>query len=191
MGVDVIFSSFLLVAATEMGDKTQLLAFVLASRFRNPRAVLLGIFVATILNHLLAAFVGNWVSLALPKEYLKWILGGSFILFAVWILIPDQDDEENSSSRFGAFLTTLVAFFLAEMGDKTQLSTVALAAKYQEVVLVTIGTTLGMMFSDGLAVIFGEKLTEKISMKWIRIFSASLFVIFGLTILFGFELGFS
>lgn len=180
-----IINSFLLVAATEMGDKTQLLAFVLASRFRKPYAVLSGILVATVLNHLLAALFGSWVSQAIPREYLKWILAGIFIAFAIWILIPDKDESENSPSKFGAFLTTLITFFLAEMGDKTQLSTVALAAKYDSVIYVTIGTTAGMMFSDGLAVIFGEKLTEKISMKWIRIGSSILFVIFGIGILVG------
>lgn len=183
--MEAILNSFLLVAATEMGDKTQLLAFVLATRFRNPWAVLSGIFVATVLNHLLAASVGSWVSSVIPALFLKWILGGIFIAFAIWILIPDQDDSENSESKYGAFLTTLVTFFLAEMGDKTQLSTVALAAKYDNILIVTLGTTLGMMFSDGLAVVFGEKLTEKISMKYVRYFSSGLFVIFGLGIIFG------
>ncbi len=184
--MEAILNSFLLVAATEMGDKTQLLAFVLATRFRNPWAVLSGIFVATILNHLLAASVGSWVASVIPALYMKWILGGIFIAFAIWILIPDKDDSEGSESKYGAFLTTLVTFFLAEMGDKTQLSTVALAAKYDNIVLVTIGTTLGMMFSDGLAVVFGEKLTEKISMKYVRYFSSALFIIFGLGIIVGF-----
>lgn len=183
--MEAILNSFLLVAATEMGDKTQLLAFVLATRFRNPWAVLSGIFVATVLNHLLAALFGSWVSQAIPTNYLKWILGGTFIAFAVWILIPDKDEDQKDHGRFGAFLTTLITFFLAEMGDKTQLSTVALAAKYDSIIRVTIGTTVGMMFSDGLAVIFGEKLTEKISMKWIRIFSAVLFVAFGIGIIIG------
>jgi putative Ca2+/H+ antiporter (TMEM165/GDT1 family) len=184
--MEAILNSFLLVAATEMGDKTQLLAFVLATRFRNPWAVLSGIFVATVLNHLLAALFGSWVSQAIPANYLKWILGGTFFIFAVWILIPDKDEDQKDNGRYGAFLTTLITFFLAEMGDKTQLSTVALAAKYDSILRVTIGTTIGMMFSDGLAVIFGEKLTEKISMKWIRIFSAVLFVAFGIGIIIGF-----
>lgn len=180
-----IFNSFLLVAATEMGDKTQLLAFVLATRFRNPWAVLSGIFVATILNHLLAALFGSWVSQAIPQNYLKWILGGSFIVFAIWILIPDKDDGKEHHGRFGAFVTTLIAFFLAEMGDKTQLSTVVLAAKYDSIIRVTFGTTMGMMFSDGLAVIFGKAITEKISMKWIRVGSALMFVAFGVGMIVG------
>lgn len=181
--MEAIFNSFLLVAATEMGDKTQLLAFVLASRFKNPVAVLAGIFVATVLNHLLAAFFGQWIATQISAQMLKWILAATFFAFAAWILIPDKDEEGPKDSKFGAFLTTVVTFFLAEMGDKTQLSTVALAANYSSVLLVTIGTTLGMMFSDGLAVLFGEKLTQKISMKWIRYFSATLFFGFGFFIL--------
>jgi putative Ca2+/H+ antiporter (TMEM165/GDT1 family) len=180
-----ILNSFLLVAATEMGDKTQLLAFVLASRFRKPWAVMSGILVATILNHALAASLGNLVSQAISPQVLRWILGGTFIAFAVWVLVPDQEDSQKGEGRFGAFLTTLVAFFLAEMGDKTQLSTVALAAQYQDVFLVTVGTTLGMLFSDGLAVAFGERLTQRISLTWVRRISAGLFVGFGIAILLG------
>lgn len=184
--MEAIFKSFLLVAASEMGDKTQLLAFVLASRFKNVWAILSGIFVATVLNHALAASFGSWVSQKIDPLYLKWILGGTFIAFALWILIPDRDDGSQRSNRYGAFLTTLVTFFFAEMGDKTQLATVALAARYQNLVLVTLGTTMGMMFSDGLAVFFGEKITQKISMKWVRVFASFLFFWFGLGILFGF-----
>lgn len=184
--METIIHSFLLVASTEMGDKTQLLAFVLATRFRKPWAIMAGIFVATVLNHFMAASLGSWVSQAIPRPILKWILGSIFIFFAAWILIPDKDDDKKDESRFGAFLTTLVTFFLAEMGDKTQLSTVALAAKFDSITLVTIGTTIGMLFSDGLAVVFGEKLTEKISMKWVRIFASVLFVIFGVAIVIGY-----
>jgi putative Ca2+/H+ antiporter (TMEM165/GDT1 family) len=184
--MEAIWKSFLLVAATEMGDKTQLLAFVLATRFRNPIAVLSGIFVATIFNHLLASYFGSWVSEQVPPHIMKWVLGATFIAFAAWILIPDKDDDKEKDHKYGAFVTTLITFFLAEMGDKTQLSTVALAAHYDSVVRVTMGTTIGMMFSDGLAVIFGEKINQMIPMKWIRIFSAVLFVIFGLGIILGF-----
>lgn len=181
--MEIIFNSFLLVAATEMGDKTQLLAFVLATKFRKPWAIMAGILVATVLNHFIAASFGSWVSQVLPPSYLKWILASTFIIFALWILIPDKDDGSDKDSRFGAFITTLVAFFLAEMGDKTQLSTVALAARFDSVTLVTVGTTLGMMFSDGLAVVFGESITQKISMKWIRRFAAALFLAFAIGIL--------
>lgn len=181
--LEAIFNSFLLVAATEMGDKTQLLAFILASRFRNPWAVLSGIFVATVLNHFLAAIFGSFIASLVSPQVLKWILGGIFLVFAIWVLIPDKDDSEAGKSHYGAFWTTVITFFLAEMGDKTQLSTVALAAQYKDVWLVTTGTTLGMMFSDGLAVVFGEKLTQKIPLSWMRRFSAILFVGFGIAII--------
>lgn len=181
-----VFNSFLLIAAAEMGDKTQLLAFVLASRFRKPWTILCGILLATILNHFMAALFGNLISQMVPQFYLKWILGFIFIVFALWILIPDKDEELNHKKRFGAFLTTLIAFFLAEMGDKTQLSTVALAAKYNSIYTVTFGTTLGMIFSDGIAVFLGEKFTHKISMRWVRIISSLLFIIFGVVIILGF-----
>ena len=181
--MEAIIQSFFLVAVTEMGDKTQLLAFVLATRFRNPWAVLAGIFTATVLNHLLATLFGSWIAQQFSPEVLKWALALTFIGFGAWVLIPDKDEEVQQSHRFGAFLTTTFLFFIAEMGDKTQLSTVALAAQHKEVLLVTIGTTMGMMFSDGLAVIFGEKLTQKISMKWIRVFCAVMFVAFGAVVL--------
>jgi putative Ca2+/H+ antiporter (TMEM165/GDT1 family) len=161
------------------------LAFVLASRFRRPWTIMAGIFVATVANHFLAASLGTWVSQAVSPEVLKWSLGATFFVFAVWVLVPDKDESEDHGSRFGAFLTTTITFFLAEMGDKTQLSTVALAAKYDSVIRVTVGTTLGMLFSDGLAVFFGEKLTERVSMKWIRLVSAVLFFAFGIGILIG------
>jgi putative Ca2+/H+ antiporter (TMEM165/GDT1 family) len=183
--LEAILNSFLLVAVTEMGDKTQLLAFILASRFRKPWAIFAGILVATILNHLLAASAGTWIAKEVPAEYLKWILGLLFIAFAGWILIPDQEEGPQEESKYGAFLTTVITFFLAEMGDKTQLSTVALAAKYQNIYLVTFGTTLGMMFSDGLAVFFGDKITQIVPMKWVRIFACALFVVFGLAIIVG------
>ncbi len=181
--MSALINSFLLVAATEMGDKTQLLAFILTSRFKSPIAVLSGIFVATVLNHLLATVFGAWISQQVAPHVLKYVLAATFIGFAVWILFPDKHEEEKQSYRFGAFVTTVIAFFLAEMGDKTQLSTVALAARYNSVAMVTVGTTMGMMFSDGLAVILGERLTTKIPMKWIRIFSATLFVVFGVAII--------
>jgi len=182
--MEAILNSFLLVAATEMGDKTQLLAFVLATRFHRPWSVMAGIFVATVANHFVAAAFGSWAAGLVAPETLRWILALVFFAFAAWVLIPDTHEDGESTSKYGAFITTVIAFFLAEMGDKTQLSTVALAARYDSLLSVTVGTTLGMMFSDGLAVMFGEKLHEKISMKWVRRGSAFLFVIFGLLILF-------
>lgn len=184
--MDAIWNSFLLVAATEMGDKTQLLALVLTTQFRKPWAIMAGIFFATVLNHGLASYVGSWVVSVLPENYIKWILGAIFFAFAAWILLPDKDSGLDKQSRYGAFLTTLVVFFLAEMGDKTQLSTVALAAKFDSVLFVTIGTTLGMLFSDGLAVAFGERFTERVPMKWVRIIASVLFVVFGLAIIYGY-----
>ena len=184
--MEIILKSFLLVAATEMGDKTQILAFVLASRFKKPWTVFFGIFVATVLNHLLASSLGTMVAHAVSPILLKWILAAVFFGFAGWILIPDKDEEKEGGHRFGAFITTVITFFIAEMGDKTQLSTVALAAKFQNIALVTTGTTLGMMASDGLAVFFGEKLAERVSLKWARVFAAILFVGFGVGILLEF-----
>lgn len=181
--MEAIFNSFFLVAATEMGDKTQLLALVLASKFKKPWHVMAGIFVATVFNHALAAWAGEWISKTVPSQYLTWALALTFFGFALWILIPDKDDSNEDNMKWGAFWTTTVLFFFAEIGDKTQLSTVALAARYQSLTLVTIGTTLGMLFSDGLAVVFGDKLTQKISMKWINYASSVLYMLFGVGIL--------
>ncbi|NUN04624.1 MAG: TMEM165/GDT1 family protein [Bdellovibrio sp.] len=181
--MEAILNSFFLVAATEMGDKTQLLALVLATRFKKPWHVMAGIFVATVLNHALAAWLGNWISAQVPTHYMNWALAIIFFGFALWILIPDKDDSNTDNMRWGAFWTTTVLFFFAEIGDKTQLSTVALAAKYHDLFLVTFGTTLGMMFADGLAVVFGEKLTAKIPMRWIHYASSALYVAFGVGVL--------
>lgn len=178
--MEVVFNSFLLVALSEMGDKTQLLAFVLAARFKKPWTVFWGIFVATLLNHALAAYAGQWISQLIPPFYLKWGLALTFFAFAAWVLIPDKADDEVKTYGMGAFLTTTVVFFLAEMGDKTQLATIALAARYQDLVSVTIGTTLGMMLTNGLAVFFGEKLAQRISMTWMHRFAAVFFIVFGI-----------
>lgn len=183
--MEAVFNSFLLVAVSEMGDKTQLLAFVLASRFRKPWAIVAGIFVATILNHLLAAGLGSFVAVQINPETLKHILAAVFIGFGLWILLPDKDDENPRLGPWGAFLTTAVAFFIAEMGDKTQLATVALGARYGDLLAVTLGSTLGMMLADGLAVFFGEKISNKISMKILRRIACLLFILFGIFILLG------
>ena len=175
----VIFSSFVLVALSEMGDKTQLLALSLALRFKRPWLILLGILTATLLNHSLASFFGTWISSHLNQNVLGAILGLSFIAFGIWTLKPDSLKKQKYSG-YGPYLTTVSLFFLAEMGDKTQLATIALAAKYQSIVLVTLGTTLGMLFTDGLAVFLGKKLAEKIEFKWIRRVAAAVFIIFGL-----------
>lgn len=183
--MEAALNSFLLVFASEMGDKTQLLALVLASKFKKPWTIMGGILAATLLNHALASWAGGWLSSLVSPQILTWTLAGTFLAFAVWILIPDKDEDLKEGGRFGAFLTTLVAFFMAEMGDKTQLATVALGAKYSSPFVVTAGTTVGMLASDGLAVFFGQKLTERISMKWVRRFASFLFAVFGLAVLFG------
>jgi putative Ca2+/H+ antiporter (TMEM165/GDT1 family) len=184
--MESIFNSFILVFISEMGDKTQLLALVLAAKFRKPLPIMLGIFVATILNHALASYVGSFITNYISAEILKWLLSATFIGFGIWILIPDKDEGFEDKHRWGPFLTTTVAFFIAEMGDKTQLATVALGAKYAAPVAVTIGTTIGMLGADGLAVFFGHKFTNKIPMTLVNRIASALFVLFGLAILVGF-----
>jgi len=178
--MEAIIGSFILVAASEMGDKTQLLAFSLASRFRKPWVVLAGILVSTLANHALAASVGGLVSHHVPPRVMAGILAVLFIAFGLWTLKPDTLEDTQSPARFGPFVTTVVLFFLAEMGDKTQLATVVMAARYQSVSLVTIGTTLGMMAANGPAVFLGDKLAAKVQMKWVRWAAASLFFLFGI-----------
>lgn len=153
--IQTVLGSFLLVAVSEMGDKTQLLSFALAARFKSPWKVMAGIAVATLLNHGLASTLGQWVSRHASPGIMAVVLAASFIGFGLWTLKPDTLDDGGSSGRFGPFITTTVLFFLAEMGDKTQLATVALAARYQSASLVTLGTTAGMLFTDGLAVFLG------------------------------------
>jgi putative Ca2+/H+ antiporter (TMEM165/GDT1 family) len=180
MSLEIIASSFLLVAASEMGDKTQLLAFSLATRYRRPWTILAGILVATVLNHGLASGAGSWIASEVPPRLLAGLLAVTFIAFGLWTLRPDTLEEGRGPERFGPFVTTVVLFFLAEMGDKTQLATVALAARFGSVVLVTVGTTLGMLAADGLAVFAGERLAERIPMAWLRRAAAALFLLFGL-----------
>ena len=181
--MEAVIQSFFLVLISEMGDKTQLLALVLATRFKKPWTIMAGILVATLLNHGFASWAGVWVSTMISPIYLRWILAAIFFAFALWILVPDKDEELKENQKYGAFLTTVVTFFLAEMGDKTQLATIALGARFASPILVTMGTTLGMLIADGLVVFFGEKLTAKIPMKWIRIFACVLFAVFGILII--------
>lgn len=178
--------SFLLVLASEMGDKTQLLALLLAARFQKPWTIMLGILAATLINHAMASWAGMYLAGLVDPTLLRWALAVTFFGFAAWVLIPDKDEGLASGSRTGAFMTTLIAFFLAEMGDKTQLATVALGAKFAAPVAVTFGTTMGMLVADGLAVFFGRQLTARVSMTWIRRVAAALFFIFGVCILVGF-----
>jgi Ca2+/H+ antiporter, TMEM165/GDT1 family len=170
------------VALAEMGDKTQLLSLVLAARFRRPWPIVLGIFAATVVNHALAGAVGNWVTHTLGPELLRWILGGSFIAMALWMLIPDKLDEDElpKTSRFGVFGTTLIAFFLAEMGDKTQIATVVLAARYADAYAwVVLGTTLGMMLANAPVVWLGERIVKRVPIKLVHGVSAALFMLLG------------
>jgi putative Ca2+/H+ antiporter (TMEM165/GDT1 family) len=181
--LEVVWKSFLLVTATEMGDKTQLLALVLTARFRKPWVIMAGILAATILNHGLAAYAGQWVSRLLDPNTLKWVLALTFMAFAIWVLVPDKDDEKIHSSSTSAFFVTLASFFMAEMGDKTQLATVALAARFGDILWVTVGTTLGMLVADGLAVFLGERITKVIPMKQMRWIASGLFMLSGILIL--------
>ncbi len=163
-----------------MGDKTQLLAMLLAIKFRKPVPIILGILLATLLNHATAGLLGAWVARVLGPDVLRWVIGSSFIAMAAWMLVPDKIDEEAAKpSRFGAFGTTLIAFFLAEMGDKTQIATVALAARYPDLVAVVAGTTLGMLIADVPAVFVGEKLAKKVPMRLVHAIAAAVFALLG------------
>jgi putative Ca2+/H+ antiporter (TMEM165/GDT1 family) len=180
MSWEAVFSSFTLVAASEMGDKTQLLAFSLASRFRRPWTVMAGILLATLANHGLASSVGAWLSAHIPARVMAGVLAATFIGFGLWTLRPDTLEDDDRPARFGPLLTTVVLFFLAEMGDKTQFATVALGARFHSALTVTLGTTLGMMATDGLAVFLGDRLSTKIQGRWLRVVAAGLFFLFGI-----------
>ncbi|ODU51214.1 TMEM165/GDT1 family protein [Thermomonas sp. LB-4] len=175
------------VALAEIGDKTQLLAFILAARFKKPLPIILGILVATLFNHGLAGALGAWITATLTPEVLRWVLGLSFIGMAIWTLIPDKIEEEETriAGRFGVFGATLVTFFLAEMGDKTQVATVAMAAHYATPLLVVIGTTLGMLIADVPAVFVGDKLANRIPMKLVHSIAAGIFALLGIATLLG------
>lgn len=184
--MEAIINSFLLVFVSEMGDKTQLLALVLAARFRKPIPIMFGILLATLLNHALASYIGTFITYYVSGDILKWTLAATFIGFGFWMLIPDKDEGYEKNHSWGPFLTTTVAFFFAEMGDKTQLSTIALGAKFAAPMMVTLGTTLGMLVADGLAVFFGHNFTEKLPMKFVHRIASALFILFGVGILVGF-----
>ena len=167
-----------IVALAEMGDKTQLLSLVLAARFRRPWPIVLGIFVATLANHALAGAAGAWVTRVLGPDVLRWVLGGSFIAMALWMLVPDKLDEDDARTapRFGVFGTTVVAFFLAEMGDKTQVATVVLAAQFNAWFAVVAGTTLGMMLANAPVVWFGERITRRVPIRAVHVVGALIFL---------------
>ena len=185
--MDIILSSTLLVAFAEIGDKTMLLAIVLACRYRQPLPIIAGIFAATIVNHALAAWAGAAVAGLLEGYWFRLAVALGFIAMAAWTLVPDtlDEDEAETPDRFGPFLTTTIAFFAAEMGDKTQVATVALGAQYHAVALVAIGTTLGMMIANVPAVFLGDRITRIVPMKAVRIAAAAIFAVIGLWALWG------
>jgi putative Ca2+/H+ antiporter (TMEM165/GDT1 family) len=175
-----------IVALAEIGDKTQLLAFLLAAKFRRPVPIVLGILVATVANHAMAAAVGAWISSLLGPEAMRWILGVSFLAMAAWTLVPDKlDDEDTDVGGYGVFLATVIAFFLAEMGDKTQVATVALAARFDALWAVVAGTTLGMMLANVPAVYFGERIANKVPLKLVHGVAAAIFAALGIATLLG------
>ncbi len=185
--MEALWISTGIVALAEIGDKTQLLAFLLAARFKKPLPIIAGILCATVVNHGLAGALGAWITASLSPEILRWVLGASFIGMAVWTLIPDkiEDDEGDIASRWGVFGATLITFFLAEMGDKTQIATVAMAAHFADPVLVVIGTTLGMLIADVPAVFIGDRLSARIPMRLVHGIAAALFAVLGAATLMG------
>ena len=182
--MEALFTSTAIVALAEIGDKTQLLAMLLATRFNRPLPIILGILVATLANHALAALLGAQAAAFLDSPVFRYAIGLSFVAMAAWTLIPDKfEDEGAPKPRFGAFLTTLVAFFLVEMGDKTQIATIALGAQYHDVVTVTAGTTLGMMIANVPAVFLGNALLKRVDLAKVRLVAAALFLAIGLWVL--------
>ncbi len=185
--MESLLVSTAVVALAEIGDKTQLLAFILAARFKKPLPIILGILVATLLNHGLAGALGAWLTRVVSPDVLRWVLGLSFIGMAIWTLIPDRIEEEETqvARRFGVFGATLLTFFLVEMGDKTQIATVALAAHYAAPWMVILGTTLGMLIADVPAIFVGDRLASKIPMKLVHAVAAAVFALLGLVTLLG------
>ena len=185
--MESLFVSTGVVALAEIGDKTQLLAFILAARFKKPLPIILGILAATVINHGLAGALGAWITATLSPEILRWVLGLSFLGMAVWTLIPDKIEEEETqvARKLGVFGATFITFFLAEMGDKTQIATVAMAAHYAAPLMVVIGTTLGMLMADVPAVFVGDKLAHRIPMKLVHSIAAAIFALLGLATLLG------
>ena len=184
--MDAFLVSTGIVALAEIGDKTQLLAFLLAARFRRPLPIVLAILVATIANHAFAAAIGAWISSVMGPQTMRWVLGVSFLGMAAWTLVPDKlDDDDTTLADRGVFLTTLLAFFVAEMGDKTQVATVALAARYSSMVAVVAGTTFGMLLANVPAVYFGERIARRIPLKLVHGIAAAIFAALGVATLLG------
>lgn len=179
------------VALAEIGDKTQLLALVLAARFRKPWPIIGGILLATLANHGIAAELGSWLSRLLAPQALRWSVAVSFIVMGLWILVPDKESDTAAKHPYGAFLTTLIAFFLVEIGDKTQIATVVLAAKYDSVRLVVLGTTLGMMLANVPVVIAGSFAAHRLPLQLIRAVAAAIFISLGVVALFSNDFNFA
>lgn len=179
--MESFFVSTGVVALAEIGDKTQLLAFILAARFKRPLPIIAGILAATLINHGLAGALGAWMMAVISPEIMRWALGLSFIGMAIWTLIPDKIEEEETqvAKHLGVFGATFITFFLAEMGDKTQIATIALAAHYGAPLLVIAGTTLGMLIADVPAVFVGNKFAAKIPMKLVHAIAAGIFAVMG------------
>ena len=172
------------VALAEIGDKTQLLAFVLAAKYRKPVPIIAAIFLATLLNHGLAGAIGVWITSMVPADLLRWILGIGFLAMAAWTLVPDKiDDDHTKLAQFSVFVTTFIAFFLAEMGDKTQIATVALAARYEHYLAVVAGTTLGMLIANVPAVLLGERLADRLPTRLVHMIAAAIFAVLGIVTL--------
>ena len=179
--MEAFFISAAVVAVAEIGDKTQLLALMLAARYRKPVPIILGIFLATLANHALAAWAGAAVAAWIGPEAMRWILGATFIVMAGWCLIPDKaDDGPQAARQAGAFLATLIAFFIVEIGDKTQIATVALAARFQSLIAVTAGTTIGMLLANVPVVLFGDAIARRLPLRIVRAVAAILFLVLGL-----------
>ncbi|HRP97950.1 MAG TPA: TMEM165/GDT1 family protein [Rhodocyclaceae bacterium] len=186
--LEALLMSTGLVALAEIGDKTQLLAFMLAARFRRATPIIAGILIATIANHAFAAALGTWLTQALGPQPLRWLLGLSFIAMAIWVMIPDRlDDDDIGMPRLGVLGTTVVAFFLAEMGDKTQVATVALAAQHELFVAVVAGTTAGMMIANVPAVLAGDRIADRLPVRLVHAVAAVLFALLGVATLSGFD----
>ena len=189
--MDAFLVSAGIVALAEIGDKTQLLAFILAAKFRRPTPIIIGVLLATLVNHGFAGAVGSWLTSLVAPGVMRWVLGVSFIAMALWTLVPDKFDENEARfARFGVFGTTLVAFFCAEMGDKTQIATVALSAQYQAFFSVVAGTTLGMMIANVPAVILGNRIAKRIPVRVVHAVAAAIFAILGVATLAGVGEGF-
>lgn len=179
--MEAFFTSTVVVALAEIGDKTMLLAMLLAARFRQPVPIAFGILFATLANHFLAALVGAQAAAWFDSEIFRYLVAGGFVAMGLWTLIPDKFEEDDQpASRGGAFLTTLIAFFLVEIGDKTQIATIALGARYGDALLVTAGTTIGMMLANVPVLWVGDKLADRLPLGKIRLAAAILFVVLGL-----------